>query len=117
MEKRKETRATLKSVKGSPQKVGLVAQLIRRKHAQKALYDLQFTRKRVAAPMRMLLSSAIANAENNHDMDVDSLFVKEVLVGKAFVLKRFMPRAKGRGAKILKPSSKVTIVLEEREGN
>ena len=112
----KQARATLKAVKGSPQKVNLVAAMIRRSRVQKALDILTFTRKRVAQPMRELLNSAIANAENNHEMDVDSLVVKEVLVGKAFVLKRSMPRAKGRGSRILKPSSKITIVLEEKEG-
>lgn len=112
----KQARATLKAVKGSPQKVNLVAAMIRRLRVQKALDILSFTRKRVAHPMRELLNSAIANAENNHEMDVDSLVIKEVLVGKAFVLKRSMPRAKGRGARILKPSSKVTIILEEKEG-
>ena len=116
MKNNKEARATLRAVKGSPQKVNLVAALIRRLHVQNALNVLRFTRKRVAKPIYDLLSSAVANAENNHEMDVDSLFVKEIQVGKAFVLKRFMPRAKGRGARILKPSSRITIVLEEREG-
>ena len=112
----RQARATLKAVKGSPQKVNLVAAMIRRLRVQKALDILMFARKRVAHPMRELLNSAIANAENNHEMDVDSLIIKEVLVGKAFVLKRSMPRAKGRGARILKPSSRITIVLEEKEG-
>ena len=115
MEKIKEARATLKAVKGSPQKVNLVVAMIRRLHAQKALDILTFARKRVAEPLRVLLNSAIANAENNHEMDVDALFIKEILVGKAFVLKRSMARAKGRGSRILKPSSKVTIILEEKE--
>ncbi len=108
--------ATLKAVKGSPQKVNLVAALIRKKDAQKAVKILSFVQKRVAEPMRVLLNSAIANAENNNSMDVDDLVVKEVRVGKSFVMKRSMPRAKGRGSMLMKPFSRVTIVLEEKEG-
>jgi len=116
MEGLKEARATLRALKGSPQKVNLVAATIRRLNVQKALSVLSFTRKRVAKPMHVLLNSAIANAENNHEMDVDALYVKEILVGKAFVLKRSMARAKGRGTRIMKPSTRVTIILEEKEG-
>ncbi|MCY4414139.1 MAG: 50S ribosomal protein L22 [Alphaproteobacteria bacterium] len=112
----KQSRAMLKSVKGSPQKVNLVADLIRCLDVKKALNILSFVQKRVAKPMHDLLRSAISNAENNHDMDVDALYVKEVLVGKSLVLKRSMPCAKGRGARITKPFSKITIILEEKEG-
>ena len=112
----KQALATLKALKGSPQKVNLVANLIRKQDVEKALRTLAFVQKRVAGPMKDLLNSAVANAENNHAMDVDSLFVKEVRVGKSFTLKRSMPRAKGRGSLIMKPYSKVTIVLEEKEG-
>ena len=97
----------------SPQKLNLVAQLIRGKKASAALADLEFSRKRIAKEVRKCLESAIANAENNHDLDVDDLVVKEAFVGKALVLKRFHARARGRGARILKPFSNLTIVVRE----
>ena len=97
----------------SPQKLNLVAQLIRGKKVSHALADLQFSRKRIAVDVRKCLESAIANAENNHDLDVDDLVVKEAYVGKALVLKRFHARARGRGARILKPFANLTIVVRE----
>jgi len=97
----------------SPQKLNLVAQLIRGKKVATALADLEFSQKRISREVRKCLESAIANAENNHDLDVDDLVVKEAFVGKALVLKRFHARARGRGARILKPFSNLTIVVRE----
>ena len=98
----------------SPQKLNLVAQLIRGKKVAAALADLEFSRKRIARDVKKCLESAIANAENNHDLDVDDLVVKEAFVGKALVMKRFHARARGRGARILKPFSNLTIVVREK---
>jgi large subunit ribosomal protein L22 len=97
----------------SPQKLNLVAQLIRGKKVATALADLEFSQKRIARDVRKCLESAIANAENNHNLDVDDLVVKEAHVGKALVLKRFHARARGRGARILKPFANLTIVVRE----
>ena len=108
-----EAKAVLRMVRVSPQKLNLVAQLIRGKKVATALADLEFSRKRIAKDVRKCLESAIANAENNHDLDVDDLVVKEAFVGKALVLKRFHARARGRGARILKPFSNLTIVVRE----
>ena len=108
-----EAKAVLRMLRVSPQKLNLVAQLIRGKKASVALADLEFSRKRIAKEVRKCLESAIANAENNHDLDVDDLVVKEAFVGKALVLKRFHARARGRGARILKPFSNLTIVVRE----
>jgi large subunit ribosomal protein L22 len=108
-----EAKAVLRMVRVSPQKLNLVAQLIRGKKVSAALADLEFSRKRIAKDVRKCLESAIANAENNHDLDVDDLVVKEAFVGKALVLKRFHARARGRGARILKPFSNLTIVVRE----
>jgi large subunit ribosomal protein L22 len=108
-----EAKAVLRMVRVSPQKLNLVAQLIRGKKVSTALADLEFSRKRIAKDVRKCLESAIANAENNHDLDVDDLVVKEAFVGKALVLKRFHARARGRGARILKPFSNLTIVVRE----
>ena len=108
-----EAKAVLRMLRVSPQKLNLVAQLIRGKKASAALADLEFSRKRIAKEVRKCLESAIANAENNHDLDVDDLVVKEAFVGKALVLKRFHARARGRGARILKPFSNLTIVVRE----
>jgi len=99
----------------SPQKLNLVAQLIRGKKVATALADLEFSRKRIARDVRKCLESAIANAENNHDLDVDDLIVIEAHVGKALVMKRQVPRARGRAARILKPFSNLTIVVRELE--
>jgi large subunit ribosomal protein L22 len=99
----------------SPQKLNLVAQLIRGKKVATALADLEFSRKRIARDVRKCLESAIANAENNHDLDVDDLVVAEAHVGKALVIKRFAARGRGRVGKILKPFSHLTIVVREVE--
>ena len=98
----------------SPQKLNLVAQLIRGKKVASALADLEFSRKRIARDVRKCLESAIANAENNHDLDVDDLVVAEASVGKALVIKRFNSRGRGRMARILKPFANLTIVVREQ---
>ncbi len=108
-----EAKAVLRNLRVSPQKLNLVAQLIRGKKVATALADLEFSRKRIARDVKKCLESAIANAENNHDLDVDDLVVKEAFVGKALVMKRFHARARGRGARILKPFSHLTIVVRE----
>jgi large subunit ribosomal protein L22 len=110
-----EARAKLRMIRISPIKLNLVAQLIRGKKAQRALDDLEFSRKRIAKDVRKVLWSAIQNAENNHGLDVDSLVVAEAYVGKNLVMKRYRARARGRGAKILKPFSELTIVVREVE--
>ena len=108
-----EAKAVARMLRVSPQKLNLVAQLIRGKKVDTALADLQFSRKRIAREVKKCLESAIANAENNHDLDVDDLVVSQAFVGKALVLKRFHARARGRGARILKPFSNLTIVVRE----
>ena len=108
-----EAKAVARMLRVSPQKLNLVAQLIRGKKVATALADLVFSRKRIAHDVRKCLESAIANAENNHNLDVDDLVVKEAHVGKALVLKRFHARARGRGARILKPFANLTIVVRE----
>ena len=108
-----EAKAVARMLRVSPQKLNLVAQLIRGKKVAAALADLEFSRKRIARDVRKCLESAIANAENNHNLDVDDLVVKEAYVGKALVLKRFHARARGRGARILKPFANLTIVVRE----
>ena len=108
-----EAKAVARMLRVSPQKLNLVAQLIRGKKVATALADLEFSRKRIARDVRKCLESAIANAENNHNLDVDDLVVKEAHVGKALVLKRFHARARGRGARILKPFANLTIVVRE----
>jgi large subunit ribosomal protein L22 len=108
-----EAKAVARMLRVSPQKLNLVAQLIRGKKVATALADLEFSQKRISREVRKCLESAIANAENNHDLDVDDLVVKEAFVGKALVLKRFHARARGRGARILKPFSNLTIVVRE----
>jgi large subunit ribosomal protein L22 len=108
-----EAKAVARMIRVSPQKLNLVAQLIRGKKVSTALADLEFSRKRVARDVRKCLESAIANAENNHNLDVDDLVVKEAYVGKALVMKRFHARARGRGARIEKPFSNLTIVVRE----
>ncbi|HEX2552802.1 MAG TPA: 50S ribosomal protein L22 [Microvirga sp.] len=108
-----EAKAVARMIRVSPQKLNLVAQLIRGKKVSTALADLEFSRKRIAHDVRKCLESAIANAENNHNLDVDDLVVKEAYVGKALVLKRFHARARGRGARIEKPFANLTIVVRE----
>ena len=105
--------ARLKSLRVSPIKLNQAAHLIRGLPVEEALIQLAFNRRRISNDVKKLLDSAIANAENNYDLDIDDLFVKEVRVGKSFVMKRFRARARGRGAKILKPFSNITIVLAE----
>ncbi len=100
----------------SPQKLNLVAQLIRGKKVDKALADLEFSRKRIAFDVKKTLESAIANAENNHSLDVDDLIVAEAYVGKAMIMKRFSPRARGRSGRIEKPFAHLTIVVREITG-
>ena len=108
-----EAKAVARNIRVSPQKLNLVAQLIRGRKASAALADLQFSRKRIAVDVKKCLESAIANAENNHDLDVDDLIVAEAFVGKALVMKRFSPRARGRAGRIEKPFSNLTIVVRE----
>jgi large subunit ribosomal protein L22 len=110
-----EALAVARMLRVSPQKLGLVAALIRGKKVAAALADLEFSRKRIARDVRKCLESAIANAENNHDLDVDDLVVAEAHVGKALVLKRFHPRARGRSGKIFKPFANLTIVVRQVE--
>ena len=108
-----EALAVAKSLRVSPQKLNLVAQLIRGKKVDKALADLTFSRKRIAKDVKKTLQSAMANAENNHSLDVDQLIVAEAYVGKNLVMKRFHTRARGRMGKILKPFSQLTVVVRE----
>lgn len=110
-----EAKAVAHMLRVSPQKLGLVAGLIRGKKVATALADLQFSKKRIAKDVKKCLESAIANAENNHDLDVDDLVVAEAYVGKALVIKRFTPRARGRVAPIMRPFSNLTIVVREVE--
>ncbi|MGA7679732.1 MAG: 50S ribosomal protein L22 [Pseudolabrys sp.] len=110
-----EAKAVTKMLRISPQKLNLVAQMIRGKKVASALADLEFSRKRIAKDVRKCLESAIANAENNHDLDVDDIVVAEAHVGKALVIKRFTPRGRGRVGRILKPFSHLTIVVRQVE--
>jgi large subunit ribosomal protein L22 len=111
----KEARAVTRLIRISPQKLNLLAELIRGKKVDRALADLTFSRKRVAKDVKKTLQSAIANAENNHDLDVDALIVSEAYVGKKFVMKRMRARARGRGARILKPFSQITVIVRQVE--
>jgi large subunit ribosomal protein L22 len=111
--KENEAKAVTRMLRVSPQKLNLLAQLIRGKKVDKALADLAFTRKRSALDVKKTLESAIANAENNHNLDVDDLVVAEAYVGNAMVLKRFSPRARGRAGRIRKPFSHLTVVVRE----
>jgi large subunit ribosomal protein L22 len=113
--KENEAQAVLRMVRVSPRKLNLVAQLIRGKKVSAALADLEFSQKRIAGQVRKTLQSAIANAENNHQLDVDNLVVAEAHVGKALVMKRFNPRARGRVAGIQKFFSNLTVVVREVE--
>ena len=108
-------KAVNKNVRSSPRKVALVLDYIRGKKADVALRDLDFTRKKIATDISKTVKSAIANAENNYQYDIDNLFVKEAYVGKSLVMKRFRPRAKGRASPIKKPFSRITIILEEKK--
>jgi large subunit ribosomal protein L22 len=104
------------AIKTSAQKLGLVANLIKGMTIEEAFLQLQFNKKRVAKEVSQLLNSAVANAENNHNLDIDKLYIAEILIGKSFALKRFHARAKGSGAKILKPFCNMTIFVSERRG-
>ena len=108
-----EARVKLVSVRISPQKLNLVAQSIRGLRVQRALNELEFSRKRIAKDVRKALYSAISNAENNHNLDIDNLVVAEAFVGKGLVMKRFASRARGRSSRIMKPFSELTIVVRE----
>jgi len=108
-----EAKAVSRVIRVSPQKLNLVAQLIRGKKVEIALADLEFSRKRIAKDVRKCLESAIANAENNHDLEVDDLVVAEAHVGKSLVIKRFHARGRGRAASVLKRFSHLTIVVRE----
>jgi large subunit ribosomal protein L22 len=110
-----EAMAITRTIKVSPQKLNLVAAAIRGKKVQTALSDLTFSQKRIAATVKKTLESAIANAENNHDLDVDSLVVAEAYVGKSIVMKRFHVRGRGRTSRILRPFSHLTIIVREVE--
>lgn len=110
-----EAKAIGKTIKTSTYKLNLVAQTIRGLDVEQALIQLTFSKRRVAGPVKSVLQSAIANAENNHNLDLDNLYVSEAVVGKALVMKRFRARARGRGVRILKPYSNITIIVRERE--
>jgi large subunit ribosomal protein L22 len=110
-----EAKAVVRNLRVSPRKLNLVAQLIRGKKVTTALADLEFSHKRIAKDVRKGLESAIANAENNHSLDVDDLVVSQAFVGKALVMKRFTARARGRGNRIEKPFSNITIVVREKQ--
>jgi large subunit ribosomal protein L22 len=107
--------ARVSSIKTSPQKLNLVAGVIRGMDAEKALLQLRFMKKKVALDVRQCLQSAIANAENNFNLNVDGLFISRIFVGKALVMKRVRFRARGRVAKIQKPFSNLTIIVEEKK--
>ena len=115
MQKNNVIKAINKNIRSSPRKLSLILNYIKGKKADVALRDLEFTRKRVAADVSKTVKSAISNAENNFQYDIDNLFVKEAYVGKSLVMKRFRPRAKGRASPIKKPFSRVTIILEEKK--
>ena len=109
-----EAMAVAGRLRTSPQKLNLVAKLIRGLPAERALTQLKYSPRRIAGEVRTVLQSAIANAENNHNLDVDRLIVAEAYVGKSLVMKRFRPRARGRGAQIIKPFSRMTVVVREQ---
>ena len=110
-----EAQAVLRNLRTSPQKLNLLAQLIRGKKIDQALADLQFSHKRIATDVRKLVMSAVANAENNHNLDVNDLVISEAFVGKNLVMKRYRPRARGRMNQILKPFSMMTVIVREVE--
>jgi large subunit ribosomal protein L22 len=108
-----EAQAVARTIRVSPQKLNLVAAMIRGKKVDKALAELEFSRKRISETVKKTLQSAIANAENNHDLDVDSLIVAEAYVGKSIVMKRFHARGRGRASRIERPFAHLTIVVRE----
>ncbi|MCG8559942.1 MAG: 50S ribosomal protein L22 [Hyphomicrobiales bacterium] len=110
-----EAKAVSRLLRISPQKLNLLAQMIRGQKVDRALADLTFSRKRIAGDVKKTLESAIANAENNHDLDVDSLVIAEAYVGKNMVIKRWKPRARGRVGRIMKPFAQLTVVVRQVE--
>jgi large subunit ribosomal protein L22 len=110
-----EAQAVARVLRTSPQKLNLVCQTIRGRSAEQALAELTFSKRRIARDVKKTLQSAIANAENNHQLDVDRLYVAEATVGRSFVMKRFRARARGRVGRLLKPWSRLTLVVRERE--
>ena len=108
-------KAVNKNVRTSPRKLSLVCNFIKGKKVDVALRDLEFSRKRISKDVSKTVKSAISNAENNYQFDIDNLFVKEAYVGKSLVMKRFRPRAKGRASQNKKPFSRITIILEEKK--
>lgn len=112
-----EAHARARTLRTSPRKLNVVCGLIRGKDAETAMAELSFTKRRIAGEVRKVLQSAIANAENNHQLDVDRLYVAEASVGKSLTMKRMRPRARGRVGRIDKPFSRLTIVVREREEN
>lgn len=109
-----QAEAYARNLRTSPQKLNLVAGAIRGLHVNDAITQLTFSKRRIAQDVKKAVQSAIANAENNHDLDVDNLYIKEASVGKGLVMKRFRARARGRGARIMKPFSHFRVVVEER---
>ena len=107
--------AVNKNVRSSTRKIALILDFIKGKKADVAIRDLEFTRKRIAHDVKKTVKSAIANAENNYQYDIDNLYIKEAYVGKSIVMKRFRPRAKGRASPIQKPFARITIVLGEKK--
>ncbi|MCH8038051.1 MAG: 50S ribosomal protein L22 [Proteobacteria bacterium] len=110
-----EAIAVSRNLRVSPQKLNLLAQSIRGRNAEAALSELTFSKRRIAGDVKKTLQSAIANAENNHQLDVDRLYVAEASVGKSFVMKRFRARARGRAGRIVKPFSNLTVIVRERK--
>ena len=110
-----EAQAVARVLRTSPRKLNLVCQTIRGRSAEDALAELTFSKRRIARDVKKTLQSAIANAENNHQLDVDRLYVAEATVGRSFVMKRFRARARGRVGRLLKPWSRLTLVVRERE--
>ena len=117
IEKDNLIKAVNKNVRSGARKANLILNFIKGKKVDVAIRDLEFTRKKVAEDIKKTVKSAIANAENNYQYDIDNLYVKEAYIGKSIVMKRFRPRAKGRASPIIKPFSKLTIILEERQNN
>ena len=115
MQKNNLVKAINKNVRSGARKANLLLNFIRGKKADIAIRDLEFTRKKVADDIKKTVKSAVANAENNYQYDIDNLYVKDAYVGKSLVMKRFRPRAKGRASGIKKPFSRITIVLEEKK--
>ena len=115
MQKNNTVKAINKNVRCSPRKISLVLDYIRGKKVDEAIKDLQFARKKIAHDVSKTVKSAVSNAENNHQYDIDNLFIKEAFVGRSLVMKRYRPRAKGRASPIKKPFSRITIILEEKK--